>query len=183
VEGLCDRADAEAMLPITAEDIDTGRAQRQLDFVSLVERTADLLVGQKTVSANRLRWSNGSWGVGRYLRAPAGAIFWFGTFPRYWAEMYPTPWWLLFDADQPAEVHQALKAVTTDPRFPYVVGPPIFFRTVVAVPPPLGMEADEAAKSMADFIILVCESLPVLAGPETASTSQTSPATDEPTDS
>lgn len=174
LEGLCDRADAEAMLPITDEDIDPGRAQRHLDFVSLVERTADLLIAQKAASANRLRWSNGTWGSGRYLRAPGGVIFWFGTYPEYWATRYPTPWWLLFGNEHPAEVHQALKSFTTGPRFPYVVGPPVYYRTIVAVPPPLGMEADEAAKSMADFIAEVCESLPVLATPQTAPVSETS---------
>ena len=155
----------EAILPISDEEIDSSRARRHIEFGTLVHQAADILSAGRVASADRLNWSNGEWGVGRYLRAPGGAVFWFGLHTSYWAHDYPTPWWLQFGAKRPAEVHEALKALKADPRFPYVMGPPDRRKTAIAIPAPLGAEADEAARSIADYVTLVCQALPQLAEP------------------
>lgn len=180
LEGLCERADAEAMLPITAEEIDPRLAQRQLDFNDLARKARDILVEEKAV-AYREKWTSD----GGYLRTLSGSDVRLGTYAEYWIERYPTPWWLVFNVDKefnPPQVHQALKALRSDPRFPCIVGPPEYYQTILAVPPPLGMEADEAARNIADFVKLVCQSLPSTSTGDGETTDETSPTTVDPLD-
>lgn len=94
LSGLCARADAEAMLPLSDEDLDPGRAKRLLDCWSLVDRSVNRMVSAKTVASKTA--SNGFWGTGAFMTTHGGDRFWFGLYLEYWAHHYPTPFWIFF---------------------------------------------------------------------------------------
>lgn len=156
LSGLCDRADAEAMLPLSDEDLDPGRAKRFEELWVLVERSVKRLSSERIVASKT--WSNGSWGPGAYLTTHGGDRIWFGVYIEYWAHRYPTPFWLFFE-NPPEHVSRAILACDKDPRFPLVIGPPDTDRTIVAIPAPLGVEADKAIEQLVDFVSLVCDLL------------------------
>ena len=52
--GLCDRADAEAMLPLAPEEVASDRGQRHYEFCDVVDRMVDQLVPE-TLSTKRLK--------------------------------------------------------------------------------------------------------------------------------
>lgn len=154
LSGLCDRADAEAMLPLGDADIDPGRAKRFLELWRLVERAVKRLASSEVIASRT--WSNGFWGAGAYLTTPSGERFWFGLYLDYWAHRYPTPFWLFFE-NPPDHVNRAVLKLTSDRRFPFVTGPPATSSALVAIPAPLGVEADEAVDHLVDLVSLVCE--------------------------
>lgn len=157
--GLCERADAEAMLPLSDDDLDPDRARRFQDLWILVERSVRQLASSKIVA--RMTWSNGFWGPGAFLTTHGGVRFWFGVYLEYWARRYPTPFWVFFE-DAPPQVSHAILERRSDPNFPFVQGPPDIGRTIAAIPPPLGVEFDEAVEEIVHFVSRVCALLPSL---------------------
>lgn len=153
LKGLCDRADAEAMLPIASEEVDSVHARRYRDYVHLANQAGKILVQSEAVSTEGLRQSDGYWGVGRFIKTRGGVTFWFGFYPRYWSDHYATPWWLQLSLHAAPEAHEALGQLGRDPRIPYVGDDN--GRPVLAVPVPVGVEAEEAAQALADFVLLV----------------------------
>ncbi len=157
LSGLCDRADAEAMLPLSDEDLDPGRAKRFQDCWGLVDRSVKRLASTRIVASKN--WSNGFWGPGAFLTTHGGDRFWFGLYLAYWAHRYPTPFWLFFE-NPPEHVNRAILERRSDPRFPFVTRLSDRDRTIVAIPAPLGVEADQAVEQLVDFVSLVCDLLP-----------------------
>lgn len=157
LQGLCDRADAEAMLPLTEEDTDPVLARRYGDYADLARSVGNLLLATPAVSGDQLRSSDGGWGVGRYLRAADGSVFWFGFYPRYWQLHHPTPWWMQFTRRTSPEAVEVLRQLALAQTIPYVGQDDGM--AIVAVPAPLGTEADDAARQMAQFVSGVCQAL------------------------
>ena len=150
LQGLCDRADSEAMRPLTAEEIDPVHGQRYGDFAAVARRAAEGLLHSGRADGQGLKASNGAWGVGRFMRSPQGATFWFGFYPAYWARHYPSPWWIQFGSGEDARTHQALRNLSGDPRFPFIA--PEEGMTIAAVPAPLGVEFEEIVRQVADSV-------------------------------
>jgi hypothetical protein len=91
-----------------------------MEFCDIVDRVADALVMDGTVSKKGLGQAGARGWWGRYVRAVSGHVFLIGVLPPSWATAWPTPWWLVFD-DSRSEVSQALSVLADDPRTPSMV--------------------------------------------------------------
>jgi hypothetical protein len=96
LRGLCDRADAEAMLPISPEEIGSDRGHRVYEFCDLVDRVTDLLVADGTVDTKGLKATAAKGWYGRYVRSRSGHVFLIGMLAWSWGHQYPTPFWVRF---------------------------------------------------------------------------------------
>jgi hypothetical protein len=116
--GLCDRADAEAMLPLAPEEVASDRGQRHYEFCDVVDRMVDQLVPE-TLSTKRLKAVGGKGYYGRWVRAGSGHEMQIAVLSWSWGTRYPTPWWIRFPRPD-AELEKAVRTLTDDPRFPLI---------------------------------------------------------------
>jgi hypothetical protein len=92
LRGLCDRADAEAMLPIDASEIGSHVAHRLYDFLDIVDGVTDELVRRKTVTLRGLKSVGGKGYYGRYMKSlESGHVVQLGVLVWSWANRYPSP--------------------------------------------------------------------------------------------
>jgi hypothetical protein len=94
LQGLCDREDSEAFLPLESEELTSGSIPRRLSqFCELVDDLTSRLVGTPIGDVNRLRATVGKGSYGRYIRlhgVPSLILF----SAQLWASKHPTPIWL-----------------------------------------------------------------------------------------
>jgi hypothetical protein len=185
LRGLCERADAEAMLPLSEEDLDPRRPQRQIEFQRVVERTAGALVRSRGFSLKGRQTATGN-GFGRSLVAPSGKVVYLWVSLPLWAWKWPTPWWLWL---KDPEKHYAAwaEAIKADPGVRYAAWDGGENGHVdVGLDAPLGVEEERIADQLAETIDRICRMMPELpsgATPESlqdALPEEAEPGFDEP---
>ncbi len=157
LRGLCDRADAEAMLPISPEEIGSDRGHRVYEFCDVVDRVTDFLIADGTVDTKNLKATAAKGWYGRYLRSESGHIFLIGVLLWSWGHRYPTPFWVRFWTPSSAVV-EAVATLEGDPRLPYLVTEDNL--ALIALRAPLAVEADVVVAELAAAVQAVCGVLP-----------------------
>ena len=157
LRGLCDRADAEAMLPISAEEIGSDRGHRVYEFCDLVDRVTDLLVADGAVDTKGLKATAAKGWYGRYVRSRSGHVFLIGMLSWSWGHRYPTPFWVRF-WKLSSEVANAIAPLEGHPRLPFITTEDD--RVLVALRPPLSVEVDVVVAELAAAVRSVCAALP-----------------------
>ncbi len=155
LEGLCARMDAEAFLPIAAEELTSHVYRRVLEFNAIVDSVTASLAETKLVDTSGLRATPGSGYYGRYLRL-AGVDAFLACDIRKWMGHASTPLWITvygtaWSASQPALVADRLQALERE-RPGTVFGAPEHDFPSVALFVPTGVERDEV-------IAAVCKQL------------------------
>ncbi len=99
LRALCDAADSQAFIPISAEEISDHRTSALvLQLSTIVKASTDLAVSQGVMNITKLL-PQASWDrIGRYARISGekGAGVWFGLHFDLWQRHGTTPLWLLF---------------------------------------------------------------------------------------
>lgn len=95
LRGLARRQDAEAFLPVRAEELSPDFARRAVGYTDLVDDVVNRGVSQGWMSLKGLRVSVQRYGYGRYIRfVETEKDFWFGVNHERWARSGDTPLWL-----------------------------------------------------------------------------------------
>ena len=95
LRGLCDRADAEAMLPIVPSEIGSDVARRLWDLHDIIDGVVDELVRRERVTLRGLKSVGGKAYYGRYVRSlDSGHVAQLGVLTWSWTWRYPSPFWL-----------------------------------------------------------------------------------------
>jgi hypothetical protein len=94
LQGLCERMDAEAFIPITHEELTDHRFRRVLEFCDIVDSVTGALVEKKIASVKGLRATGGKGHYIRYMRLNdvVGASLLCDV--RKWMKFGRTPLWL-----------------------------------------------------------------------------------------
>lgn len=159
LEGLCDRAERETMMPLSDEDIDPIRGLRMKQLRAVTYEVADVLAATGVVVRERGDVSNLN-GMGPRLSTREGRQFLLWISYDRWGNLWPTPWWLEFSGDVDAVSH-ALEGLQGDPDFPH-----FDVQTTaqgawldVALRPPLGVDRETIVAELASMVARVCELL------------------------
>jgi hypothetical protein len=157
LEGLCDRADTEAMLPLTVEDLDPHRAQRQWEFHRVAQRAGDILAADYGFSTKGLNASGSSIGWGKYLQAPSGHVIYLWVSLPMWAQYWPTPWWVRLK-----DPRKSLDAWLTETRGDDEVGFAERHSEYlhIGLQAPLGVEEQRIASRLAQVVARICDGMP-----------------------
>lgn len=91
--GLCEQMDAEAFLPLRAEELAAPSPRRLSQFVQIVNDVAGVCVQRGIADKKGLRSSAGGGWYGHYLRLPGAGAFLHISFD-HWAVRRETPFWL-----------------------------------------------------------------------------------------
>ena len=129
LEGLCDRMDTRAFLPIRSEELAPGIGLRIMQYCDLVDEVVDTLVAGKKVSVEGLRATPTRSGYGRYMKIHKhGCFLQFDA--EWWSTVRETPLWLsiwkINDYDKwvfPSEVKENLKQADLVSRKDYLAIP------------------------------------------------------------
>jgi hypothetical protein len=159
LEGLCERADQEAMLPITAEDLDPRRPQRQMEFQRIVRRIFDILVADGGFSLKGVRETSSFEGSGKYVMSPSGKGLFIWVSLTNWGYRWPTPWWIRL-SDPSHELSAWAEAVRSDPDVCCVERDGS--KLHVGLRAPLGVEEHKVAAELVQVILRICEPLPAV---------------------
>lgn len=115
LRALCDAADSEAFIPISATEVTDQRIPALiLQVGGLMQAAVEVGVTEEIVIVDGLR-TVASWDrIGRYVRFPgeAGPGFWIGVHLSLWRKHGGTPLWLLFPSGawgRPTEVRTLLE--------------------------------------------------------------------------
>jgi hypothetical protein len=157
LEGLCDRADTEAMLPLTSEDLDPRRAQRQLEFYRVAQRVGDILAVDFGFSTRGVNASGSSIGWGKYLRAPSGHVIYLWVSLPMWGHYWPTPWWVRVE-DPRASLDAWLSDARSDGDVGFAERHDNYLH--VGLIAPLGVEEQRIAARLAQVVARICGRLP-----------------------
>jgi hypothetical protein len=99
LQGLCEREDAKAFLPLTSEELTGTTPQRVIQFCELVDEIAEHLVKKRVADIKGLKSSGGNGWYGRYMR-----IHGFGCFLQFsalnWRDRGATPLWLRIEGQE-----------------------------------------------------------------------------------
>jgi hypothetical protein len=161
--GLCDRADREAMLPFTDEDLDTATARRLLDFYDLVDLVTDELVRRRITSTTGLKATSTRAHYGRYQQhAATGVVVQVNFSTWWWAHEYHSPLWLRLWKPDPL-VTQAWRELAATKRLAHVAGSEKdgFARAALSIP--LGVESHVAVTALADQVEVALAAIPTSA--------------------
>ena len=101
LQGLCEREDGEAFLPLRSEEFGLDFPRRMLGFRRLVDDATDRGIRAGFISVKDLKVTPQAWGYGRYLHL-ARENTWFGVNLDLWARTRPTPLWLVFSPQRRA---------------------------------------------------------------------------------
>lgn len=158
LRGLCDRADAEAMLPLEAHDVDGEHARRYVQFCDVVDAVTDRLKKEHLLDTKGLKaTATKSW-YARYVRSETGHVFRIYVNAKAWGHTYPSPWWLRFWSGGDA-ILQPLLQLRSDGVLPYVeVGES--GNVLAALRPPLHVEYERIVEMLTEQIRRVCQVLP-----------------------
>ena len=100
LRGLAGRQDAEAFLPVRAEELSPDFARRAVGYNRLVDDVVDRGVSQGWMSTDGLKKTPQWYGYGRYFRSvETEKEFWFGVNHERWARNGDTPLWLRRSTD------------------------------------------------------------------------------------
>lgn len=103
LRSLCDAADSDAFIPLSAEDLTNQRyPQLILQLNSVVEKAIEQGVTKEFLNTQGLR-PMASWEqIGRYISFPKAqnTFVWLGTHFKFWGKYGRTPLWLLFWAEK-----------------------------------------------------------------------------------
>lgn len=100
LRGLAGRQDAEAFLPVRAEELSPDFARRAVGYVRLVDDVVDRGVSQGWMSIDGLKKVPKFHGYGRYFQSvETKKEFWFGVNHERWARNGDTPLWLRRSTD------------------------------------------------------------------------------------
>jgi len=94
LQGLCDRQDSEAFIPVTAEELTGHHYRRVVEFSDIVDTVVGLLVEQGVVTIKGLRATSGKGFYQRYLRLNGGVGASLLCDVRKWMKFGATPMWL-----------------------------------------------------------------------------------------
>ncbi len=98
LQGLTSRMDAEAFLPIRADEVtDQETAHRLLNYSDLVEDITQKLKDSGVADTYKLRPSHSYYTSGRYLRVHGRFGLWLGIELKVWRDAGITPLWAMFD--------------------------------------------------------------------------------------
>ncbi|MBK9741410.1 MAG: hypothetical protein IPO93_18475 [Actinobacteria bacterium] len=156
LEGLCDKADQDAMLPLANDEIDSTRGHRIGEMCEVVAQVARQLVADGTVARQRHTGNPNGWGPN--LRSASGHKFLLWVSYEKWGTLWPTPWWLQFDHDA-EEIKAALGPLMGDADFPVIqiiAGQWLD----VALRAPVGVEEDQIVAELTGMVSRVCALLP-----------------------
>lgn len=180
LRGLCDRADVEAVLPISAEEVGSDRGRRLCDFCDLVDQVTNALVATGAASTRGLRATAGKGWYGRYMLAPVGTQLRLAVSADNWAYRYPTPWWIRI-WPQSQETAAAVRALDSDPGIGYIDENPDG-TLAVGIQPPLGVENDAVLAELVRVTGMICAALPLAddsrAAPGTTFNDESPPSSD-----
>ncbi|MDB4980186.1 MAG: hypothetical protein JWM82_938 [Myxococcales bacterium] len=112
LDGLCDRMDTDAFLPVSSEELTTSTYRRIVEFGSIADDVVAKLVDRGGASTTRLRSTAGNGYYGRYLSLRGVGAFLICDV-RKWMKFAPTPLWLSVYGPQwtksnAADAHRAL---------------------------------------------------------------------------
>lgn len=99
LEGLCERMDREAFLPLRSEELTGDIGRRVVQFCNLVDAVAQQCFVSGIADGSGLRSVGGNGWYGRYMRL-AGHVVLLHFSPWKWAHRAATPIWLDYYADQ-----------------------------------------------------------------------------------
>jgi hypothetical protein len=109
LQGLCERMDEEAFLPLTHEDFGVDKAKRIMSFYNIVDKVTDELINNMGASPKGFKKTYQYAGVDRYLRlGDFGISIRFSC--NHWAKFAETPFWLTIKAIENNEWVYAKKA-------------------------------------------------------------------------
>ena len=95
LQGLARRQDAEAFLPVRAEELSPDFARRAVGYTHLVDDVVNRGVSQEWMSIAGLKSTARRYGYGRYFKfVETEKGFWFGVNHERWARSGDTPLWL-----------------------------------------------------------------------------------------
>lgn len=99
LQGLCERMDDEAFLPLRSEELTDESATRIVQFCDFIDEVTKLAVAQELASVKGLSTGAGAGYYGRFMRLRGGNCF-LSFNARRWARLRSTPIWLSFaDSD------------------------------------------------------------------------------------
>jgi hypothetical protein len=168
LRGLCERMDAEAFLPVTAEELTTQIYRRVIEFGRLVDEVCTALKDRGIASMNGLRAVAGNGCSGRYLRLRGVGCF-LACDIRKWMKFAPTPLWLSVygvrweksDASAARHALAPLEAATPPRMFMAGDGFP-----TVALQVSVGAERDTVVKGLIEQMLVVVDLLAPLGSVE-----------------
>ena len=122
LQGLTSRMDAEAFLPLRADEItDQETARRLINYSGLIEDITRKLRDSGVADTQGLRTSHGYYTTGRYLRLHGRFGLWLGIELEVWSDAGITPLWAMLDNGDYSGVaghHQTIRGLFDDAQ-PY----------------------------------------------------------------
>ena len=95
LQGLAERQDEEAFLPLRREEFAPEVPRRLLGLRRLIDDATNQACEEQFVDTKKLKVASQWWGYGRYVRI-VGQVAWFGIHANLWARRGSTPLWLWF---------------------------------------------------------------------------------------
>ena len=118
LQGLTSRIDAEAFLPIRADEItDQEAARRLVNYSGLIKDITQRLKDSGVADTRRLRTAHGYYTAGRYLRVHGRFGLWLGIELEVWCDAGITPLWSMLGNDKFSGVaghHQTIRELFDD---------------------------------------------------------------------
>jgi hypothetical protein len=148
LQGLCDRMDSEAFLPVRSEDLTSELPWRLLQYAALIEDLTNALVAKGLVSVAGRRANHGFVWFGRTMDVGEHLVF-IGFSADNWAELEATPLWMSVHgrnwAVPPASVQNALSPLeVAEPSRLHVLQGHLAIPLFI----PTGVEHDEVLSSL-----------------------------------
>ena len=180
--GLCDRADAEAMLPIHPSEIGSEVAHRLCDLLDIVDGVTDELVRRKKVSLRGLRSVGGKGYYGRGIKSEdSGHTLQLCLLSYSWAYRYPTPIWLRIWKPSRSAVNAWASLEGTD-GIPFSDSDQSDGWIRLGLSVPMGVESDQVVARLAENVERAMAALPRDASAEEAHAMPDSMDSDLPSD-
>lgn len=148
LQGLCERMDSEAFLPLRSEELTgTDAPLRYLQFCDLINDVGEELVASGLCDRKGLQAGGGHGYFGRYLRSH-GVVFYIGFDCTAWLTHKHSPLWLRFDQYASPEVLSLIsRRAALEERWPIIVETPRRVMVPLIVRP--GVEKPEIVADVA----------------------------------
>ena len=112
LQGLAGRIDAEAFLPIRADELtDQEVAHRLVNYCGLIDDITQMLKDREIADTNNLRPTHGYYTAGRYLRVHGKFGLWLGVELEVWSDAGITPLWWRVDENEFSGVAGRLQTI------------------------------------------------------------------------
>ncbi len=164
LRGLCDAADRDAFVPVSATALSDQRTPAfMLQLSSIVQAAVDCAIAGNTLSTDRLRPQASGERIGRYVWVPrnqkAGA--WFGVHLVLW-KAHGTPLWLLFEDTEFGRAQDVRRLIDPWADKNGILTATINHAFAIAVDILIGEERSVVVRSVADEIKAIAEVLDAL---------------------